>query len=100
MEIIHSLNIFPISEVLVVQCEANGCRFFDVYKIASDFPFEISLFATIHDVSSAKNDLRLTSKFLNKLTRKNMRGLRLRCAFVVRCNGLKIHTAALNLFFN
>lgn len=74
----------PISEVLVVQSNLSSDKyvFIDVYKIAKNFPLEISVFG-FADISTNSTELQLTQKFLTKLTRKDVHGVQLRCALVV-----------------
>lgn len=82
--LLQTLDILPISEVLVGRCGASKCLLFDVYKIAADFPLEIALFGTINFVPSKDSEILVEPKFLSKLTRKNFRGFALRCILVVR----------------
>lgn len=83
----ESLQIFPISEVLYVQRDdetiGNKWRLIDVYKIGPGFDFEISLFGLITASSGAHERLKVTHKFQSKLTRKNLKGLKLTCGLVV-----------------
>lgn len=57
--------------------------FTDVYKIANNFPLEISAFGTA-DARTNSSELQVTQKFRSKLTRKNLQGIELRCVLVVR----------------
>lgn len=81
---LQPLDILPISQVLVIRCGTLKCLLFDVYKIASDFPLEISLFGSIDLRPSEDSRILVEATFLKKLTRKNFRGLALRCVLVVR----------------
>lgn len=62
---------------------------YDVYKIASDFPLEISTYGHIFDnevntpMKYAQQRLKITNKFLSKSTRDDLKGLKLTCARVV-----------------
>lgn len=103
------LNILPISEVIVakrknVNATIKTAKWFlyDVYRIASNYPLEISLFGQImNDVNDTNimdaecltkeknNKLSVTKKFLSKSTRDDLKGLTLTCGLVVsikRCN--------------
>lgn len=62
---------------------------YDVYKIATDFPLEISTYGHIYDNEVATaikfpyQRLKITEKFLSKSTRDDLKGLKLTCARVV-----------------
>lgn len=84
----------PISEVMVVQLDVPSAKyvFTDVYKIAKNDPLQLSVFG-FADILRNSSELQVTQKFLSKLTRKNFRGIQLRCALVVcttNSNELKI----------
>lgn len=68
---------------------------FDVYKIASHFPLEVSVFAFVFgstEVSAlefenswswAQRRVNVTAKFQSKSTRDDLQGLKLKCGLVV-----------------
>lgn len=68
---------------------------FDIYKIASHFPLEVSVFAFIlsstevnaHEfddpVKWARQRVHVTAKFQSKSTRDNLHGLKIKCGLVV-----------------
>lgn len=95
------MGIFPISEVIFAKKQSSESNLnwllFDVYKVAENWPLEISIFARIlndHNVldsqcalSNYKNDknglLQITNKFQKKSTRLDLKGLALDCGLVV-----------------
>lgn len=66
-----------------------GWTLYDIYKIASDFPLEISTYAHIlvdeatTPVKYTFQRLKIMDKFFSKSTRDDLKGLKLRCARVV-----------------
>lgn len=89
--------MLPISDVIFAKrYNANACGIdwilYDVYKIAHDFPLEISTYGHIiwnnDDERAIKypyQQLKITDKFLSKSTRDDLKGLKLTCARVVCC---------------
>lgn len=104
-EWLSTLDMLPISDAIFAKkydVANSGIDWilYDVYKIASDFPLEISTFGHILDneVNTAmkyeSQRLRIANKFLSKSTRDDLKGLKLTCARVV-C----IHNFVLSFFF-
>lgn len=85
-----------MSEAVVVQIDMSAGKFIfiDVYKVHEDYPLEISIFGWIDMLLNATN-LRVAHKFQTKLTRKNLRGVELRCALVV-CSPTTLIMSACN----
>lgn len=98
-EWLSTLDMLPISEAIYAKSYGNGSDLiidwilFDVYKIASDFPLEVSVYGYIFnenitideesEQSAITPRFRLADKFLSKSTRDDLRGLRLKCGLVV-----------------
>lgn len=78
--LLESLNVLPISEVIVVRLDfvLNKYIFVDVYKVFSNYSLETLVFGSAEISNST--DLLVTH---NKLLRTNLRGVQLRCALVV-----------------
>lgn len=86
--------MLPISDVIFAKKFQNANSgidwvLYDVYKIASDFPLEVSTYGHIFDnevntaIKYAYRRLKITNKFLSKSTRDDLKGLKLTCARVV-----------------
>lgn len=97
--------MLPVSDAIYAMCFSNTMDnstvavidwiLFDVYKIASHFPLEVSVFAFIlnstvvnaHEfddpVEWAQQRVNVMAKFQSKSTRDNLQGLRLKCGLVV-----------------
>lgn len=59
---------------------------FDVYKIAPDYPLEVSVYGYTFDVSTMPfhgDRIEITEKFRSKSARDNLKGLTLTCGLVV-----------------
>lgn len=57
---------------------------YDIYKLASNFSVEISLFGTIPTGNRSEFvNLKLTEKFQRKSTRLDLKGIHLNCGLVV-----------------
>lgn len=61
---------------------------FDVYKIAPDFPLEVSIYGHISTENQTSNNIvperfKLADKFLSKSTRDDLKGLELTCGLGV-----------------
>lgn len=83
--LLESLDILPLSEMVVVKFESPNSKysFLNVYKVAKNFPIDISHLGTA-EVSKRSTNLELDEKFLSKSTRKDLKGIQLQCALVVR----------------
>lgn len=81
--------MLPISDVIFAKRlhNANFCDIdyilYDVYKISTDFPLEISAYGHIILNDEAANAIKIMDKFLRKSTRDDLKGLKLTCARVV-----------------
>lgn len=96
---LSALNMLPISESIFVKKFQNidtgsniNWILFDVYKIAADFPLEVSIYGYIFNetiINSTNNEhstqqrLQITDKFLSKSTRDDLKGLQLKCGLAV-----------------
>lgn len=95
-----TLNMLPISETMFANKFEHFANepninwiLFDVYKIAPNYPLEISTYGyifkepTINYTNNFTNDstqrLQITTKFLSKSTRDDLKGLQLKCGLVV-----------------
>lgn len=96
-----TLDMLPISDAIFAKkyhVANSGIDWilYDVYKIASDFPLEISTFGHILDneVNTAmeyeSQRLRTANKFLSKSTRDDLKGLQLTCARVVCIHNFRL----------
>lgn len=105
-EWLSTLDMLPISDAIFAKkynVANSGIDWilYDVYKIASDFPLEISTFGHIFDnevnmaMKYRSQRLRIANKFLSKSTRDDLKGLKLTCARVV-C----IHNFHISFFFS
>lgn len=96
------LDMLPISDVIFAKKNPNASScgidwiLYDVYKIAHDFPLEISTYGHIMSNNEAKEaikypyqQLKIMDKFLSKSTRDDLKGLKLTCARVV-CYTMKM----------
>lgn len=102
-EWLKTLEMLPVSDAIYAMRFSNTMAdvvdwiFFDVYKIASHFPLEVSVFAFIlsstevnayefdDPVEWAQQRVNITAKFQNKSTRDNLQGLKLKCGLAVKC---------------
>lgn len=97
---LQTWDILPISEVIFAKRMSNDApvkwSLYDVYKIASTYPLQISLFGrlmlehcaeAVHSESGCTENrntrLILNEKFLKKSTRDDLQGLTLSCGLVV-----------------
>lgn len=97
-----TLDMLPVSDVIYAIPNTNNkwnstidWIFFDIYKIAPNFPLEISIFAFIYNSNAVEIDeydcpwkwawqrVSVTPKFQSKSTRDDLKGLQLRCGLVV-----------------
>lgn len=102
---LSALNMLPISEAMFAKkFQTTGTDsnidwiLFDVYKIAPDFPLEVSIFGYIFNANAilyANNQsefphqrLQITAKFLSKSARDDLKGLHLKCGLVVCMHAL------------
>lgn len=93
--------MLPISESMFAKrfkAKANSKSIidwilFDVYKIASNYPLELSVYGFIYNKSGAitnnnstQNEIeriQITDKFQSKSVRDDLQGLKLKCGLVV-----------------
>lgn len=93
--------MLPISEAMLAKSfsdQSDGIIdwiLFDVYKIAPDFPLDVSVYGYILKENNAANEInsiyqepvakriRVTDKFQSKSTRDDLMGLKLKCGLVV-----------------
>lgn len=93
---LNQMGIFPISEVMFANKQPPASNLswllFDVYKVAANFPLEISVYAKIfNDYEDLDNQwlnnknwlIEIADKFRNKSTRLDLKGLALDCGLVV-----------------
>lgn len=90
--------MLPISEAMLAKDVRNNSDanidwiLFDVYKIAADFPLQVSVYGYIFDgynendvvAEDSKHErIKVTDKFRSKSTRDDLMGLKLKCGLVV-----------------
>lgn len=88
---IEDLIMLPVSQVMYAKQQkwkmGKQWWLYDIYKISPNSSLEISLFGTMTLNSFAYDEvltpLRITDKFQSASTRKNLKGLILRCGLVV-----------------
>lgn len=84
---ILSLEILTISEVILVKrMKTAEWTFIDLYKIAPNFPFNISLFGTIQPERGEDRNssaINLIARATSASRRKNMQGLVIPCGLAV-----------------
>lgn len=95
-----TLDMLPISELVYTKRFANDTEqsplfwmLFDVYKIAPQYPLEMSKIGRIINEPSVSNygvanwpspyDIDMEPRFYNKSVRNDLMGLRIRCGLVV-----------------
>lgn len=97
---LDTLDIFPISEVIYAKRIRNetlvNWLLYDVYKVAPNYPLQVSLFAHLMAEEYLEDDslnatcpmnrnarVILAEKFLRKSTRDDLQGLRIKCGRAV-----------------
>lgn len=110
-----ALDMLPISEVMFAQKSSSTNSesgidwiLYDVYKIASDFPLEISIYGLIFSKNTTiesneafefpEQRLEIDAKFLSKSTRDDLKGVQLKCGFVV-CIAIALFIINLHMLF-
>lgn len=94
--------MLPLSEVKFAKSMSNDSAsmfmdwiLFDVYKIAPDFPLEVSVYGYVFNKNTIDYEnlakpqdaiyerIKITDKFQSKSTRNDLMGLKLKCGLVV-----------------